>query len=116
MGLREVSAEITRLRERGHGYHRMGRHGLALESYRRAIVLAEPLGDVALTASLLRDAGGEHRDCDNYYHAIDLLMRALLLAPDDGEIELKASIKKILAITFRDVYSSYMPDVLQLLH
>lgn len=116
MSVEETLAEIKVLMEQGQRHHERGQHLLSLQCYQKAIPLAAPLGDASLTAVLLWHAGSEHRDCDNYHHAVELLVAALALVPDVEEaIPLRASIKKVLAITFKDVFGPYKPEVLQLL-
>lgn len=112
----EITAQIKDLVHQGAEYHREGRHALSLQCYQKAITLARPLEDAGLTAYLLGAAGGEHRDCDNYHHAADLLLAALAIAPDAEEtLQLRAHIKKVLAITFADIFGPQKPEVLQLL-
>lgn len=116
MGVEDILAEIKALMEQGQRHHERGQHLLSLQCYQKAIPLAAPLGDASLMAALLQHAGSEHRDCDNYHHAVELLVAALALVPDIEEaIPLRASIKKVLAITFKDVFGPYKPEVLQLL-
>lgn len=116
MSLDETLTEVKTLMEEGQRLHEQGRHLLSLQCYQKAITLAAPLGDAGLMAALLQHIGSEHRDCDNYHHAADVLVAALALVPGVEEaIPLRASIKKILAITFEDVYGPYKPEVLQLL-
>lgn len=116
MGIEDLVAEINELIEQGRCYHEQGRHQLSLQSYQKAIQLGLPLGNQILMASLLWCAAGEHRDCDNYHHAVDLLLPAMMMLPDiDEAIPLRANIKKVLAITFKDIFGAYKPEVLQLL-
>jgi len=116
MGIEDVLAEIKALMEEGQRYHERGQHLLSLQCYQKAIPMAASLGDAGLMAILLQHAGSEHRDCDNYHHAVELLVAALALVPDvEQAIPLRASTKKILAITFRDVFGPYKSEVLQLL-
>jgi tetratricopeptide (TPR) repeat protein len=116
MGIEEILEKIHHLRQQGYTYHVQGQHTLALQQYQQAIKLAVPLGDGQLLAYLLRCAASEHRDCDNYHHAVDLLLKALFILQFAGEaIELRASIKKLLAITFKDIFGPQKPEVLQLL-
>jgi tetratricopeptide (TPR) repeat protein len=112
----EIFEEIQRLIEDGHRYHERGQHALSLECYQKAIQRAVPLGDRGLMAYLLRHAASEHRDCDNYQHAADLVLAALAMVEGVDElIELRASIKKLLAITFSDIFGPRKPEVLKLL-
>jgi tetratricopeptide (TPR) repeat protein len=120
MSVEEIYANILEQTDQASQYHRRGQHTLALQSYQKAIALAVTLGDSLLMAHLLAEAGGEHRDNDNYYHAIDLMLAALALVPDDptnttDTIGLRARIKKLLAITFNDVYGASKSEVIQLL-
>lgn len=116
MAIEETLAEIKALMEECQRLHEQGRHLLSLQCYQKAVTLAAPLGDAGLMAVLFQHIGSEHRDCDNYHHAADVLIAALALVPDVEEaIPLRASIKKVLAITFEDIYGPYKPEVLQLL-
>lgn len=116
MEQQESLETIKKLIEDGHRYHEQGQHRLSLQQYQKAIELAVGLRDRGLTAYLLQNAASEHRDCDNYHHAVDLLLTALVLVDTDSElVGLRASIKKLLAITFVDIFSPHKPEVLQLL-
>jgi len=116
MTTEQVLAEVKILIEEGARYHQQGRHALALQCYQKAISLAVSLNDAGLIAYLLSCAGGEHRDCDNYHHAADLLLAALAIIPDTNELtNLRAKIKKLLAITFVDIFGPQKSEVLQLL-
>ena len=116
MTIEETYAEIQALSEQASQYHTQGQHVLALECYQKAITLAAPLRDARLMAYLLAGAGGEHRDSDNYYHAIELMVAALALVPyEEDTLSQRAHIKKLLAITFRDVFGPKKVEVMQLL-
>src|SRR2546421_9820303 len=103
MDREQINADIRELIERARQHHLKGQHSLSLQCYQKAIEFASQAP--AWMPILFARAGGEHRDCDNYFHAIDLMLAALQLVPDEEAAwPLRAEIKKLLAITFKDVY------------
>jgi len=121
MYLEEIQKEISELTEQGDQYHEKGLHARSLECHQKALKFVDELeGKIAnysqVRAALFTNVAGEHRDCDNYHYAVQLLFKALMLMSDkEDTVHLQARIKKLLAITFRDIYGPQRSEVLDLL-